>query len=378
MTALSALIRVEIAGRGPISFERFMELALYHPEHGYYRREREKPRTGREGDFFTSVSVGPLFGRLLARQFFEMWEKLEKPDPFWIIEQGAEDGQLACDILGWCRDETPALFEAIRYAVIEDASTVRARQMEKLKAGAFDKTMRWFPDVFALREHEPVGVFFSNELVDSLPVRLVRRSKGAWLELRVTAGKEENFAWIDFEDDELSEVTRILELPEVEGYSTEINLRARDWMKDVGNALKRGYVLTIDYGFPASVYYAPFRAGGTLTAYLDHRRTEEVLVDPGSRDITAHVDFTALAKMGEETGLATIGFLDQQHFFMGVAHGELSESAGPRTGIAEKVRAWQTLTRPDYLGARFQVLLQAKDAPHDLAGLRFARQGGLD
>ena len=168
-----------------------------------------------------------------------------------------------------------------------------------------------------------------------------------------------------------------LSLPATEDYTTEINLRARQWMEETGSALERGYFLTIDYGFPASAYYAPHRVSGTLTAYQQHQRTEDVLSEPGSRDITAHVDFTALARAGEKAGLTTLGFLDQNHFLMGIAHDELSGVAGPATGPAENLRAWQTLIHPDFLGGRFQVLLQAKDAADQLAGLRYARPGDL-
>ncbi len=149
-------------------------------------------------------------------------------------------------------------------------------------------------------------------------------------------------------------------------------------MGEVGQVMKRGYVLTIDYGYPASLYYAPFRTGGTLTAFVKHHGTDDVLDEPGRRDITAHVDFTALAQAGEIAGLTTLGFLDQQHFLMGVAHDELSEAEGPRANIQENLGAWNTLTHPDHLGANFFALLQAKDAPATLDGLRYARPGGLE
>jgi SAM-dependent MidA family methyltransferase len=375
MKELHAIVHVEILQMGAIRFDRFMELALYHPEFGYYRRERGASRTGREGDFYTSVSVGPLFGRLLGRQFFQMWDVLGKPDPFWIIEQGAEDGQLACDVLEWCREATPEFFEALHYGIVESFAPLREWQRRSMEGGPILEKVRWFRNVIELAAQEPVGVFFSNELVDSFPVRLIIRRDAAWYELQVTLGRKDDFAWIEkpVGDRELAEAVKALRLPAIDGYTTEINLRARDWMEDMGQALRRGYFLTIDYGFPASVYYAPFRIGGTLTAYRDHRRTEDILSDPGSRDITAHVDFTALAAAGERAGLATLGFLDQQHFLMGIAHDELSGLPGTSTGIAEKVRAWQTLIHPNHFGSRFQVLVQGRDAPSALDGLKYGR-----
>jgi len=379
MADLDEIIRTEIRTTGPMRFDRFMDLALNHPRHGYYAREEERPRTGREGDFFTSVSVGPMFGQLLARQFFQMWQTLGKPASFWIIEQGAHDGQLACDILNWCRNETPAFFETLRYAIIEPSVSGRSLQQKRIEEAGFSRQVTWFQEVRALSAEQPVGLFFSNELVDALPVRVITRKGGKWRELHVAWDAQAHFTWLDcpIDDLELVDAIRALPLPQVEGYTTEINLCARDWMEDVGRAIKRGYVLTIDYGFPASIYYADFRVGGTLTAYLHHRRSEEVLLDPGSRDLTAHVDFTALARAGEKTGLTTLSFVDQQRFFMGVAHDELSGAEGPRVRVAENLRAWNTLTHPEYLGTRFQILLQARDAPASLDGLRFARPTGL-
>ena len=149
-------------------------------------------------------------------------------------------------------------------------------------------------------------------------------------------------------------------------------------MSEVGRALHRGYVLTIDYGHPASLYYAPHRSHGTLTAFVKHHGVDDVLAEPGMRDITAHVDFTALHQAGERAGLATLGFLDQQHFLMGVAHDELSGAGGPQVGIQKNLGAWNTLTHPEHLGADFFALLQAKNAPTNLDGLRFARPGGLE
>jgi SAM-dependent MidA family methyltransferase len=370
---LTGILAAEIAASGPISFARFMELALYHPTLGYYRRERPGPRTGRAGDFFTSVSVGPLFGRLLARQFFEMWELLEKPDPFWIIEQGAEDGQLAADILDWSRAQVPDFFAAIHYALIEPAPDARALQQKKLGELGLAGKVLW-DDLADLAARQPVGVIFCNELVDAFPVRLITRQQDAWVERCVTFSSETEFTWTHcpIEDAELANTITSLPLPPLPGYTTEIHLRARHWMRETAAVLARGYALTLDYGFPASGYYADFRSHGTLTAYRAHRRSDDVLRDPGAQDITAHVEFTGLIDAAARAGLAPLGLLDQQHFLMGIAHAELSGSPAPSTGLAENLRAWQTLIHPSHLGTRFHALLQAKHAPAHLAGLRFA------
>jgi SAM-dependent MidA family methyltransferase len=372
MTALEEIIRAEIRARGPMRFDRFMEQALYHPGLGYYAKSGGPAPIGRSGDFYTSVSVGPLFGNLLARQFFQMWQLLGRPSPCWIIEQGAHDGQLSCDILEWCRAETPEFFETIRYAIV-------STRQKCAPEPALVSRITWFETIADLALEKPVGVFFSNELVDAFPVRSITYRSGQWLEQHV-AIDDEALRWIDraIEDEELARAIHALPLPAKEGYTTEINLRARDWIGEVGRALHRGYVLTIDYGYPASIYYADFRDRGSLTAFVKHHGVDDILFEPGMRDITAHVDFTALARAGEKAGLATLGFLDQQRFLMGVAHDELSGADGPPVKIQENLRGWNTLTHPDHLGANFYALLQGKEAPVNLDGLRFARPGGLE
>lgn len=378
MTKLEEIIRAEIGTAGPMRFDRFMELALYHPSLGYYTKADGVSPIGKDGDFYTSVSAGPLFGRLLARQFFQMWELLGKPNPFWIVEQGAHDGQLACDILEWCRAETPEFMGSIRYGIVQASGELRIKQKCAPEEGILGY-ITWFENLEALAQEQPVGVFFSNELVDAFPVRTIVCRSGKWLEQRVTTDGAHTFDWIEvpINDEELARGVNALGLPPMEGYATEINFHALIWIEAVAHAMKRGYVLTIDYGYPAAVYYAPYRTAGTLTAYVKHHAVDDVLAEPGMRDLTAHVDFTALAQAGEKAGLSTLGFIDQQRFLMGVAHDELSETKGPKVKIKESLTAWNTLTHPDHLGATFFALVQAKNAPATLDGLRFARPGGL-
>jgi SAM-dependent MidA family methyltransferase len=377
VTALELMIRDEIRARGPMRFDRYMELALHHPAHGYYAAGRP---IGREGDFFTSVSVGPLFGQLLARQARQMWRALDCPRPFWIIEQGTHDGQLALDILESCRSGPDDFLAAVRYGIIEPSSSARKLQERRVTKAKLGERVCWMRDLREVRREKPIGIFLSNELVDAFPVHLIHRSADAWMERCVEVDDEGSLSWTDvsIQDEKLGEAIRGLPLPEIEGYVTEINLTARDWMQEVAKVFERGYVLTIDYGFPASLYYAPFRSGGTLTTYQDHRRDDDVLHSPGKRDITAHVDFTALVRAGESGGLTTLGLIDQQRFLMGVAQSELSGAEKYENGIPSQLRAWNTLTHPEHLGSRFQVLAQAKNAPGTLDGLRFARPGGLD
>jgi SAM-dependent MidA family methyltransferase len=371
MSQLEGIIRAEILASGPVRFDRFMEMALYHPGLGYYAKSGGPPAIGRSGDFVTSVSVGPLFGRLLARQFYQMWHLLGKPRRCAVIEQGAHDGQLARDILEWCRVETPDFFEAMQYAMVQPSGAARPVLAE------FADHVRCFEVPESLKA-EAVGIFFSNELVDAFPVRRIIRRSGEWREQHVGVDGA-RLIWTDqpVEDAELIQVIEGLNLPAIEGYTTEINQRARDWISRVAGVMSRGYVLTIDYGYPASIYYAPLRTGGTLTARVKHQVVDDVLAGPGGCDITSHVDFTALARAGEAAGLETLGFVDQQRFLTGVAHDELSGAEGPQVKIEENPGAWQTLTHPEHFGARFHALVQAKNAPDGIDGLRFARPGGL-
>jgi SAM-dependent MidA family methyltransferase len=181
------------------------------------------------------------------------------------------------------------------------------------------------------------------------------------------------FAPKEISNEELGRAIAGQNLPPIEGYTTEINLRARTWMRQVAQTLHRGYVLTIDYGYTAPEYYAPHRTAGTLTSYQRHQRGDHVLDAPGECDLTAHVDFTALAQAGEVGGLQTLALVDQQHFLTGIAHDELAGPAACRAGVDAHRRAFQTLTHPQHLGTRFFALVQSKGAPPELSGLRFAR-----
>jgi SAM-dependent MidA family methyltransferase len=367
MNPLESIIRDEIHARGPMRFDRFMELALYDRRLGYYGG---KGHIGRAGDFFTSVSVGPLFGRLLARQILQMVELLADEPLVWIVEQGAHDGQLARDILEEL-GRWPAIRQRIRYLIVEPSTDSQVLQEQTI--GGRSGEVTWAKGLDAWKAEKPAGIFISNELVDAMPVRLIEARDEEWLERFVTAGEEGQLGWVlEPLDDDLRLAVAELPLVPVDRQRAEIGLAARRWMEEVAAFLRRGYVLTIDYGFPAAELYAPHRRDGTLTTYRNHRRGDDVLHAPGEQDITAHVDFTALARVGERSGWQTLALVDQQRFLTGILH-----DAGLEFD-AKEVRAFQTLTHPEFLGARFKVLALAKDAPAALDGLRFARGGNWE
>ena len=364
---LEDILRDRIATSGSIPIRDFMDAALYHPQHGYYTSGRAS--IGRGGDFFTSVSVGPLFGTLLARQFAEMWERLGEPGEFTIVEQGAHRGDFAHDVLTALRAHAPACFAATRYRIIEPSEALRSAQSEVLNEFA----VHWFPTLDALPAF--TGVHFSNELLDAFPIHAVAWDGGTWSETHV--GLEDGrFVFTDLAITSAPLRAALAALPPVPaGYRTEINLAALAWIDALAAKLTRGFALVIDYGFSRAEYYRPERTTGTLTGYAQHRRTDDLLAAPGETDLTAHVDFTALAERATTAGLRVAGFTDQHHFI--VALGALHFPATiPDTSASQReLRAFKTLMHPQMMGRSFQILALEKAAePHaPLTGFRFAR-----
>jgi SAM-dependent MidA family methyltransferase len=366
--ALTDFIRRTIRERGPVSFAWFMEQALYHPEFGYYSSGR--CQIGRRGDYFTNVSVGPLFGRLLAAQFAEMWEILGRPGDFTIVEQGAHHGEFAGDVLEEVRGRTPDFFSSLRYCVIEPFPILEARQRERLRD--FTQKLTWTK---SLSDLEPfIGVHFSNELLDSMPVRLISRESGEDWKERLVKRAGDGFALVTgpIADEKLRQHLEKVPRPGDALYETEVNLLACDWIEDVARKIACGFVLAVDYGYPRDQFYAAERTSGTLQCYAGHR-VRSPLTEAGASDITAHVDWTSVAERAEKCGLSPLGFADQHHFITGLLSGpaqvEVAEENGRRTG-----RALTILLHPEFLGTSFQFLVLATNTPAvSLSGLRFAR-----
>jgi SAM-dependent MidA family methyltransferase len=366
---LADWIRDAILQRGPLSFRDFMDAALYHPTLGFYSSGRAQ--IGREGDFFTSVSVGPLFGALLAHQIAELWERLERRAPFQIIEQGAHHGQLMGDVLDTLRNEHPECFEQIQVTIVEPSAQLQAVQERALAQKAHPIHVRW---VKSNAELDPfTGIHFSNELLDAFPVHRIVWNGAAWEELSV-----------DFKNDSLQLVPRALSNPVLErfigrlkgpypaGYTTEVNVEAASWAAQLAGKLETGCVLAIDYGFSRDDYYRPERTEGTLSGYSRHRRTSDPLLDPGDSDLTAHVDFTTLAEQAEAAGARLHGFTDQHHFMVGLA---ALHFAGCRPRTAAETRAFKTLMHPAMMGSRFKAICLGKNLPEvpPLSGFAYAQ-----
>src|SRR5262245_59830270 len=225
--SLAELIRETIRAQGPQSFAWFMQQALYHPDHGYYSSGRCV--LGRKGDYFTNVSVGPLFGQLLASQFSEIWERLGKTNDFVIVEQGAHDGQFALDVLEFAQKRLPEFFGALRYRIIEPFPILEQQQHQKLEA--FGDKVKW-PDLL-----EPfTGVHFSNELLDAMPVRLISNGTEKLVDL-----DGDRFGFV--------EQPQGTTASQPSGDNSAFNQHALDWIGQIAANLQRGYVIAIDYGF---------------------------------------------------------------------------------------------------------------------------------
>ena len=366
MENLEVVIRGEIERDGPIPFARFMELALYHPEHGYYASGRAS--IGRHGDFFTNVSVGPLFGKLLAAQFAEIWEKLGRPDDFTIVEQGAHDGRFAADVLGALRQSAGECFAATSHVIVEPFLIWRQRQQKILDD--FIGKISWLESIDQLAPF--VGVHFSNELFDSLPVHLiisngVANGATVWNEKFVTAADNNfmfttaNLSRSDFRFGGLGLFPA--------GFETEASVAAPKLMGEIASKLSRGVVLAIDYGFVRADFYSLDRNEGSLQIRAKQKKLSSAFEQIGLADISAHVEWTSLAEAAISSGTKPLGFADQHHFLTGIV-----SNCFPKVEFdASEKRALQTLLHPEMLGRDFQVLALGKDFAEQLSGFQFAR-----
>ncbi len=364
---LSDLIAAEIAARGPMTFARFVELALYHPQFGYYASGRA--RIGQAGgDFYTNVSVGAIFGRILAGQFQEMWERLGRPERFCLVEQGANDGQLAADVLAALGRE---MMPFVEYWIIEGSEPLRSQQEQRL--AAFAEKVHWVGGLDELPAF--TGVHFSNELLDALPFHIVRSTGEVWDELMV-ACEADDFVFVGQPPcPDLRAETAALP-QRASGYVTELRPASRSWIEQLGAKLQAGYVLVIDYGFTREELLSLDRNEGTFSCYRAHHRDAKPLEEVGQKDITAHVDFTALAEAARAVGFRVAGWADQHHFMVGASESLLRSLEGPPTAETQKLlRTMKTLLHPETMGTQFHYLALAKgvDEQPALSGFRYGR-----
>ncbi|RBP37411.1 SAM-dependent MidA family methyltransferase [Roseimicrobium gellanilyticum] len=357
--------RIAAAAAGRLPWAEVMQIALYEPGMGYYRQGVRK--IGREGDFYTSVSAGPLFGQLLAEQARQVWAAMGRPDEFTLIEQGAHDGTLARDVLVGCQELDPDFAGIVRYVLIEPDTGLREAQQSTLAQHA---RVTWVSELAGLPS-SPAALFLCNELLDAFPVHRVRWDGSAWRELWVALdppGDAPSSAKppLQFVEAELSHAalearTAALGTAFPTGYTTEICLAVDAWVESLAAAPFAGAVLVLDYGMPDTEYYAPGRTDGTLRRYFHHRMDDKVLDDLCEADLTADVNFTCVVKTAEKTGLELASFIEQGRYLTKLFADTLSSR--PMSMDAATKRQFHTLTHPGILGRNFHALLLAKGVP---------------
>ena len=335
-----------------------MELCLYHPEHGYY--ERPDLPIGRKGDFYTSVSVGSVFGELLSWQFLS-WMRAELKPPYQILEAGAHDGQLADDILTSLASLEPDFLDHLEYIILEPSAGRQARQTQTL--AKHEKNVRWIKDWNEAPEDGVNGVIFSNELLDAMPVDQVGwdAETSHWFEWRVALDGD-RFARVRGPVVEPSDLPPLVQpfRPDDDAFTLEVRNESFRWWRAAAKALHAGCLLTLDYGLEFEEYTAPDRKHGTLRAYRDHQLVTDIFDSPGEQDLTAHIDLTELRSIGVHAGLNTDPPLSQGRWLNRMLARMQQESTPFPEWTSKRLRQFQTLSHPDHLGEKFRVLCQRK------------------
>ncbi|HET8906504.1 MAG TPA: SAM-dependent methyltransferase [Ktedonobacterales bacterium] len=406
MRELSRILADRIHQDGPITFAEFMADALYHPSYGYYVGGGEgREPVGWEGDYFTSGDLHPLWGESLAKQLHQMWDLLGRPARFDVVEPGAGRGLLARDVWGWALRHAPDWAAALHYTLADRAPTgtplhtARETRLatELARLGVPEAAISWAVGLHdALPTDGLTGCIVSNELADALPVHIVEKHGDDLREIYVgidrTAGR-----FVEQPGEPSSpEVAAYLDDYRVpwrgypDGWRAEVCLEARAWMRQIAAGVRRGFVLTIDYGDTARRLYTPHRRRGTLAVYSQHQFGDRPLAHPGSQDLTAHVNFSALILTGRERGLRLAGLTTQANFLTGLGFREGIAALGryqtPGTVHAiltgdsqidylrrvSQRNALSVLLNPAGLGG-FKVLIQQRGVPgagRQLLGLR--------
>ncbi|MBP1930639.1 class I SAM-dependent methyltransferase [Ammoniphilus resinae] len=366
MSSLFTIIKEKIKSseRHSISFYDFMALALYHPEWGYYSKEKKK--VGKQGDFYTNSSVGSIFGETLAAVIAEMAKEFSHLKRVTVVEMGGGTGELMKQILEEWKTTFPNFDKKISLVMIEKSSYHRSVQKEKLA----DYPVVWYEDweEFVRIEGNVKGIVYSNELFDAFPVYMIERVKDDWKEVRISwddAGE----CLTEFKQElKNQEVINFLEeqklnLPNIQQYRVEVNLDAVQLINKLSLGLAEGYLITIDYGYAHEELYMPERQRGTLMCYKEHLALENPLEQPGEMDMTTHINFSTLIAEGEKLGLKNLGLFSQSQFLINA--GILDKLAdhqdpNPFSAVSRRNRAIRQLIFPGGMGDTFKVLVQMK------------------
>ena len=364
---LLPVIRDLIRASGPITFHRFMELCLYHPQHGYYNSSRV--RLGATGDFYTSAHVAPVFARILARHFQRTWVALGKPDPYDLVELGPGDGLLASELFSWIGRRFPDMSACLRYTAVEQSARFRKRLQESLSR--YGSRTGIAEDLTAGPEAGFQGSVFANEFFDALPIHMLFWRDGRWRERYVSLSGEE-LAWHEGEPStpELTQEAELRFVPSLEsterenGWVAEICPRAGTWIERISGRLQRGEILLIDYGYTLEEWQRGRFPQGSALGYRKHQTVGDLLSHPGEQDLTAHVNFSQLTAAGKQCDMPVRDLQSQASFLMKLGQeDEFGEVFADCDSEVERIRRSQllkTLILPQGMGEAFRVLRMEK------------------
>jgi SAM-dependent MidA family methyltransferase len=361
--SLREQIELEIRQRGPMPFSRYMQICLYDPSLGYYSVNAEQ--FGKGGDFYTSSDVHAVFGRLLARQFYEMWQALDRPPQIEILELGPGRGLFARDVLDWSRKKFPDFFDALSYTLQESSPALRAKLGENLREhiGGGKARVSEEPAVGPCRTLMPETplLVFANEFFDALPVEIL--STAGKLHLAIENSRLHEI-WLPPLAGELEFLDRYSVHPEA-GERIEVPVLAQDWTRRIACAISRGLVTIVDYGYTRNEQLAG-RHRGTLMAYRRHSSSPDLYQSPGEQDLTAHVNFTALAAACGEAGMQCERLVTQSQLLMGIGESNQFADAFEDCRVpqesAKVALQLKHLVSPVGMGESFRVLIASRAA----------------
>ncbi|MCF6404102.1 SAM-dependent methyltransferase [Chitinophaga filiformis] len=347
---LSEIITEKISSKGPISFRDFMEMALYYPQLGYYTSDRNK--IGAKGDYYTSSNLSTVFGAMIGRQLEEMWDLMGR-EAFTIVEYGAGTGALCHDLLEYLKTNKP-LYNQLRYCIIEKSPFMR--QLEKAH---LSEKVEWYDAIADIGEFN--GCVLSNELLDNFSVHEVVMADEL---MEVFVDYDNGFCEVLLPAQQLlKDYLQQLHIILPKGFRTEINLQAIDWLKEIARSLKKGFVLTIDYGYPSIELYREYRCSGTLVCYHGHQINADPYHYIGEQDITAHVNFSALHHWGLKNGLECCGFTEQGYFLRALGLMDYLRTGGQNVEsehLSHPEKAMSIFRLLNDIGTKLKVLIQQK------------------
>lgn len=360
--SLAERLKEVIRREGPVTFHDWMNAALYDPAGGYYQRS-DLERWGREGDYRTSPERSELFAATFARYFAKLYDELNRPEEWAIVECGAGDGSFAAGVLRMFSDQFPQIFAATRYLVYDSSDDALRRARERLSE--FGERVEFYSDFGLVSASR--GIYFSNELLDAFPVHRVMMTRDGLSELYVALDSDGSFVWSTgpLSTARLSDFCHANSLELADGQIIEINVAIDNWLAQVAGKLDDGFLITVDYGEEADeLYDAARRRRGTLRAFLRHGFVDDVLVQPGEYDITTTINWTQVKSAGERLGFSVIEFASQDKFLLNAGLLEELELRLRNAGSEADKLAVSTSARemilPGGMASSFQVLVQAK------------------